>query len=47
MRSEIIIEQWRKHYNTIGPHSSLYYRPLALETSSPELLHLDRSTATQ
>ena len=25
--AQIIIEQWRKHYNTIKPHSALGYRP--------------------
>ena len=28
----IIIEQWRRHYNTIRPHSALGYRPPAPET---------------
>ena len=45
--ASIVIEQWRKHYNTIGPHSSLNYRPPAPQTSSPEILHLDRSVAMQ
>ena len=27
----VVIEQWRNHYNTIRPHSSLDYRPPALE----------------
>jgi transposase InsO family protein len=26
---QILIEMWRKHYNTIRPHSSLGYRPFA------------------
>jgi transposase InsO family protein len=25
--AQIIIEQWRNHYNTIRPHSALGYRP--------------------
>ena len=25
--AQIIIEQWRKHYNTVRPHSALGYRP--------------------
>src|SRR5207344_2854919 len=41
----VVIEQWRNHYNTIRPHSSLDYRPPAPRTSSPTMLHLDRSTA--
>lgn len=43
----VLIEQWRKHYNTIRPHSSLHYRPPAPQTSLPEMLHLDRSAAMQ
>lgn len=30
--AQIIIEQWRKHYNTVRPHSALGYRPPAPET---------------
>jgi putative transposase len=30
--AQILIEQWRKHYNTIRPHSALGYRPPAPET---------------
>ena len=30
--AQIIIEQWRKHYNTKRPHSALEYRPPAPET---------------
>ena len=33
--AQIIIEQWRKHYNTKRPHSALGYRPPALETIIP------------
>jgi transposase InsO family protein len=43
----VVIEQWRKHCNTIRPHSSLNYRPPAPQTSAPEILHLDRSAAMQ
>jgi putative transposase len=27
--AKIVIEQWRKHCNTIRPHSALNYRPPA------------------
>src|SRR5271169_2966412 len=27
--AQVVIEQWRRHYNTIRPHSSLGYRPPA------------------
>jgi len=30
--ARVITEQWRNHYNTIRPHSSLGYRPPAPET---------------
>jgi putative transposase len=33
--AQILIEEWRQHYNTIRPHSSLKYRPPAPETIQP------------
>ncbi len=45
--ASIVIEQWRKHYNTIRPHSSLNYRPPAPRTLAPEILHLDGSVPMQ
>ena len=33
--AHIIIEEWRKHYNTKRPHSALGYRPPAPETIIP------------
>lgn len=33
--AQIIIEEWRKHYNTVRPHSALCYRPPAPETIIP------------
>jgi Integrase core domain len=32
--AQIVIEQWRVHYNTVWPHSSLGYRPPAPETAT-------------
>ena len=26
--AKVLIEQWRRHYNTVRPHSSLGYRPM-------------------
>jgi putative transposase len=43
----VVIEQWRKHYNTIRPHSSLNYRPPAPQTSTALSSQLDRSYAMQ
>jgi putative transposase len=31
--AKIVIETWRRHYNTLRPHSSLGYRPPAPETT--------------
>ena len=33
--ARILIEQWRRHYNTVRPHSSLGYRPPAPESFIP------------
>ena len=32
---KVLIEQWRRHYNAVRPHSSLGYRPPAPETILP------------
>ncbi|WP_137128483.1 integrase core domain-containing protein, partial [Roseomonas sp. HF4] len=29
---QVLIEEWRRHYNRVRPHSSLGYRPPAPET---------------
>ena len=33
--AQILIESWRRHYNTIRPHSALGYRPPAPEIIVP------------
>jgi len=33
--AQILIEQWRRHYNTVRPHSALGYRPPAPESVVP------------
>ena len=33
--ARVVIEQWRREYNTVRPHSSLNYRPPAPETRVP------------
>ncbi|PYD49434.1 IS3 family transposase [Komagataeibacter saccharivorans] len=33
--ARVLIEAWRRHYNTVRPHSSLGYRPPAPETVTP------------
>ena len=35
--AQIVIESWRRHYNTIRPHQSLDYKPLAPEVFVPAL----------
>ena len=37
--AQILIEQWRTHYNTKRPHSALSYRPPAPET----IVHMDQT----
>ena len=45
--AKVLIEQWRDHYNTIRPHSSLGYRPPAPQTFMPVPPHLDGTPAMQ
>lgn len=33
--AEVLIERWRRHYNTVRPHSALGYRPPAPEAVLP------------
>jgi transposase InsO family protein len=33
--AKVLIERWRRHYNTARPHSSLGYRPPAPEVTMP------------
>src|ERR671916_988141 len=35
--AQVLIEQWRQHFNTIRPHSALGYRPPAPEVAMPPL----------
>ena len=34
--ARIIVEAWRRHYNTVRPHASLKYRPPAPEVIIPK-----------
>jgi putative transposase len=45
--AQIIIEQWRKHYNTVRPHSALGYRPPAPQAMNPFLTTLDQAAQMQ
>jgi len=39
--AKVLIEKWRKHYNTKRPHSSLGYKPPAPETFTPHEKHIE------
>lgn len=45
--AKIVIEQWRKHYNTKRPHSALGYRPPVPVAYSPIPTPLDPHTTVQ
>ena len=45
--AKIVIEQWRKHYNTKRPHSALGYRPPAPAVYSAKPLPLDPQPTMQ
>jgi transposase InsO family protein len=45
--ARVVIEQWRQHYNTVRPHSSLGYRPPAPQKMNPYLPPLDQATQMQ
>ncbi|MFN4984552.1 MAG: transposase, partial [Ignavibacteria bacterium] len=38
VEAKILIEQWRRFYNTKRPHSSLGYRPPAPESLQPTIV---------
>jgi putative transposase len=44
--ARVVIEQWRKHYNTIRPHSSLGYRPTTCTTDIQLVPGTSRSGST-
>ena len=41
--AQVVIENWRQHYNKVRPHSSLGGRPPAPETKQPDLTILAAS----
>jgi putative transposase len=45
--AKVVIGQWRHHYNTVRPHSSLRYRPPAPQTFALPMSHLDGTSAMQ
>ncbi len=36
--AEVVIESWRRHYNTVRPHASLGFRPPAPEVVMPTFM---------
>jgi len=45
--AQIVIEKWRKHYNTVRPHSSLGYRPPAPRAFNTLPAPLDQAAQMQ
>ncbi len=45
--AKVVIAQWRKHYNTVRPHSSLGYRPPAPQASNPFATPLEQGAPMQ
>lgn len=45
--AQVIVEQWRWHYNRIRPHSALGYRPPAPETTAVDLTMKEINGQTQ
>jgi hypothetical protein len=45
--AQVVIGQWRKHYNTVRPHSSIGYRPPAPQTMNRFLTPLDQAAQMQ
>ncbi len=35
LEAQVLVERWRRHYNTVRPHSALSYRPPAPEALQP------------
>ncbi len=45
--ARVVIERWRKQYNTVRPHSSLGYRPPAPAAINPKPPALEQAAAMQ
>ena len=45
--AQVVIEQWRIHYNTKRPHSALGYKPPAPVTIAPKATPLDERSYMQ
>ena len=40
LEAKVLIENWRRHYNTVRPHGALGYRPPAPEAIMPKNVYL-------
>ena len=38
LEAKVLVERWRRHFNTVRPHSSLGYHPPAPEAMQPHSL---------
>ena len=45
--AQIVIEQWRRHYNSKRPHSALGYRPPAPQTLQPNPMSFEQPNLMQ
>ncbi|MBX9849989.1 MAG: transposase, partial [Rhodocyclaceae bacterium] len=45
--ARVVIERWRKEYNTVRPHSALGYRPPAPAAINPKPPVLEQAAAMQ
>ena len=45
--AQIVIEQWRRHYNTNKPHSASGYRPPAPQTLQPNPMSFEQPNLMQ
>jgi len=45
--AQVLIEEWRQHYNRVRPHSALGYRPPAPETTVVRLTMKERNGETR
>lgn len=45
--ARVVIERWRKDYNTVRPHSALGYRPPAPAAINPKAPAMEQAAAMQ
>ena len=45
--AQVLIEQWRRHYNAVRPHSSLGYQPPAPEAEEVQEKQTSKTSQSQ